>query len=247
MKTVIVFSALLAVHSVCFANEDPFTVFETENNAGATSISGFSPKMNRYYHDSLYEKDITVHEFGERFSAAKSSRKLPLEPIHFSHKKWSVKKPTLGIARYELPRLKITGWMVFQTDASGKVVDLYWTHDPDRKRKYSAELAQAGDIVTTLLDVGAEANPIVNAAGIGPIAVLKLVLPAAAKKYGTFSTCAATRDSAQDFGWFAAVNNPIAIAAASPVSLVLGAVAYQVSAQHHNGFWECLPDDLRRL
>jgi len=245
MRNLIVIGALMVATSVCLANNDPFTVFEKENNAGAGLISAFSPEMNRYYHDSLYEQDITVYEFGEVFSSAKPPKKLPEEPIHFSHKKWSVEKPTLGIAQYELPRLKITGWMLFETDVNGKVVDLYWTHNQDSKRKYSAELAQAGDVATTLLDIGAEANPIVNAVGLGPIAALKLALPTAAKKYGKFSTCATIRDAAQDFGWFAAVNNPVAVAAASPVSLVLGAVAYQVSAQHHNGFWECLPDDLR--
>jgi hypothetical protein len=179
------------------------------------------------------------------FSAAKPDRKASLQPIHFERAHWSTEKPSIGLAQYTLPKLGISGWMVFETDATGKVADLYWSQSPDRHTRHSAELAQAGDVATTLLDVGAEANPIVNAVGLGPIAVLKIAAPSLAKHYGSFSTCAAIHDSAQDFGWFATVNNPVAVATAAPVSLVLGAVAYSVSAQHHNGFWECLPDDLR--
>jgi len=235
----------LAAAAPCFAHADPFTTYETENNAGAQEISVFSSEMNKFYHDSLYNIDTPVYEFGEMFSEAKPDRKAPLEPIHFAHARWSTEKPSIGLAQYSLPKLDVSGWMVFETDATGKVADLYWTQTPDRHTRHSAELAQAGDVATTLLDVGAEANPVVNAVGLGPIAVLKIAAPSLAKHYGSFSTCASIHDSAQDFGWFATVNNPVAVATAAPVSLVLGTVAYAVSAQHHNGFWECLPDDLR--
>jgi len=237
--------AIVLAAAPCFAHADPFTTYERENNAGAEEISVFSPEMNRFYHDSRYNTDIPVYEFGEVFSEAKPARKAPVQPIHFSNTQWSSEKPSVGLAQYTLPKLGESGWMVFETGTDGKVADLYWTQTPDRHAHHSAELAQAGDVATTLLDVGAEANPVVNAVGLGPIAVLKLAAPSLAKHYGSFSTCASVRDSAQDFGWFATVNNPIAVATAAPVSLVLGTVAYAVSAQHHNGFWDCLPDDLR--
>jgi len=235
----------LAMATPCFAHADPFATYEHENNAGAEQISAFSPEMNRFYHDSRYNTDIPVYEFGDVFSEAKPAQKAPVQPIHFSNTRWSSEKPTIGLAQYTLPNLDVSGWMVFETGPDGKVTDLYWTQSADRHLWHSSELTQAGDVATTLLDVGAEANPIVNAVGLGPLAVLKIAGPSLAKRYGSFSTCASVRDSAQDFGWFATVNNPIAVATAAPVSLVLGTVAYAVSAQHHNGFWDCLPDDLK--
>ena len=92
----------------CFAHADPFATYEAENNAGAPSISAFSPEMNRFYHDSLYNIDTPVYEFGEMFSEAKPDRKAPLEPVHFSNIRWSTEKPSIGLAQYTLPNLSST-------------------------------------------------------------------------------------------------------------------------------------------
>lgn len=247
------FLALLVWACAVYAvNANPFDTYAKENNAKKESISVFSPKLNKFYRVTNGLEGEVAWEFGEPFSVSKPVRWGTWAHTEFSQSKWSRNRPGLGIARYKLVGGTddgIEGWMTFEYGTSGKIEHMTWTLKDDADETYGAELGQAADITSTAVDFAAEANPIIAGVGLGPAAILKLGGPTVVEHFASHATCAAYRDVSQDFGWMAGVQNIPVLTIGGPLGLAIGVVAGQfaraASNEHHNGFYECLPDDLR--
>lgn len=245
-----IFSAVLAAISCSASAVDPFAVYQTENNAKRERISVFSMAMNDLYRNENALGPTVIWGFGAPWGVSQRERWSTWERVSFGEPHWSREWPGLGVARYRLGN-GVSGWMSFELDAAGEVASIAWTHTPDAELDHGAEMGQAADIATTAPQFALEANPVVAEVGLWPIAAIKLAASTLIEAYGSHAACAAWRDAAQDVGWWAAGNNAIVLAAGAGGPAVLagalaaGVLAADYSSARHNGFWACLPDDLR--
>ena len=205
-----------------FVAADAFDDYERLNNAGEDVSGVFTGKA------------LEKHE------------RNPSGIIAFYDAKWSTERPGIGLARYVLHKDDKTssGWMAFQKK-DGKVAYVKWTRNPPGMISI-AKYGQAADVGITyaaLANGFQELNPVINAVGLLPVSVIKVVSGPLLRKYGNISLCSEVTHMGNNAGWLATGWNVGVLAGLGLGASVTGAGSAYL-ANRHESLWDCVPRDV---